>query len=155
MSSILIVSIIHLVAIALWAADSRVLEYVVKKFKFRRSMPKPAAVYDNQFIVDKTKEKDNLDSTFRELIESAYGSGPGKPNAGRWDIYGKKKIYWNTSWAEDEKKSKNAKFYKREGTLEPLLDSILDELEKTEPEIYKIILRKHFLKNKRRQKPEE
>jgi len=138
MTSQALILIIHLVAVVLWMADSRALEYIIKRFKFRRSMPQPAAgKEENPFIIDNTKEA--VDTKFREMITTAYRSTPD-----RWDAWGPEKNYKKTSY-----------FYKTERTLEPLLELLLEELEKTEPEIYKIVLKKHFLRAKRRKEKDE
>jgi len=138
MSKTIIISVVHLVAMLLWAADSRVVDYFISKIKYRRGMPQPAAeTEENPFIKDRTKEA--VDNKFHEMIEMAYKNTPG-----RWDVWGPEKNYEKTSY-----------LYKTEHTLEPLLDSLLEELEKTEPEIYKIVLRKHFFRAKRRREKEE
>ena len=134
-----ILFIVYGVALVLWAFDSRFILRIINRFKFSRSMPQPAVKEEeNPFITDRTKEA--IDTKFREMITTAYRNTPG-----RWDVWGpEKKSYEKTSH-----------FYKTEHTLEPLLDSLLEELEKTEPEIYKIVLRKHFFRAKRRREKEE
>jgi len=135
--------IIHLIVLILWAADSRALEYIIRKFNFRRSMPQPAEPEKNPFIVDNTNE--GINTRFREMITMAYRNTPG-----RWDV-------WNdhpSTTGHDVPKVKKINFYDSERTLEPLFDSLLEELQKTEPEIYKIILKKHFFKSKRRPQKE-
>jgi len=144
MTSAAIISIIHIFALLLWAADSRALEYIIQKFKFRRSMPQPVDVdEESPFIIDRTKEKEKVDIKFEEMIKTAYGNFPNK-----WEA-------WGTHQSTGYRGEKKTNFYKTDRPLEPLLDSILEELEKTEPEIYKIILRKHFFRNKRRKEKDE
>lgn len=139
MSKTIVISVVHLVAMLLWAADSRVVDYFISKIKYRRSMPQPAVKEEeNPFITDRTKEA--FDTKFHEMITTAYRDTPD-----RWDVWG----------PEKKNREKISYFYKTEHTLEPLLDSLLEELEKTEPEIYKIVLRKHFFRAKRRREKEE
>jgi len=142
--NVLGIFIIHLIVLILWAADSRALEYIIQKFNFRRSMPQPAEpeIEKNPFIVDNTKE--GINAKFREMITAAYRNTPG-----RWDVWND-----NPSTTGYVQKAKKINFYDSERTLEPLFDSLLEELQKTEPEIYKIILKKHFFKNKRRPQKE-
>jgi len=134
--------VIHLVVLILWVADSRALEYIIRKFNFRRSMPQPAEPEKNPFIIDNTNE--GIDARFREMITATYRNTPG-----RWDV-------WNDhpSTTGYVPKAKKINFYDSERTLEPLFDSLLEELQKTEPEIYKIILKKHFFKSRRRPQKE-
>lgn len=83
MEALIIVSI-HLLVLVLWAADSRALEYIIQKFKFRRSMPQPVdADEENPFIIDRTKEKEKVDIKFEEMIKTAYGNSPN-----RWEAWG-------------------------------------------------------------------
>ena len=143
MEALIIVSI-HLLVLVLWAADSRALEYIIQKFKFRRSMPQPVdADEENPFIIDRTKEKEKVDIKFEEMIKTAYGNSPD-----RWEA-------WGTHPSTGYRGEKKTNFYKNDRPLEPLLDSLLEELEKTEPEIYKIVLRKHFFRTRRRKEKDE
>lgn len=142
MTSQALILIIHLIAVVLWMADSRALEYVIQRFRFRRSMPQPATEEEeNPFIIDNTKEA--VDTKFREMIMTAYKNTP-YGGASRWDVWGPEKDYQKTSY-----------FYKTDRSLEPLIDMLMEELEKTEPEIYKIVLRKHLLRKKQRRKEED
>lgn len=144
-SQALIILIIHVFVLVLWMADSRAMDYVIQKFRYRRSMPQPVEENEeNPFIIDRTKEaeeKEAVDAKFREMITTAYKNVPG-----RWDV-----------WGPEESSKKTENFYKTDRPLEPLFDSLMEELEKTEPEIYKFILKKHFFRQQRRrhQKDEE
>lgn len=139
-SESLIILVIHIFVLVLWMADSRAMDYVIQKLRYRRSMPQPAEIdEENPFIIDRTKEKENVDIKFEEMIKTAYGNSPN-----RWDAWGRADGY-----------EKTGNFYKTDRSLEPLLDSLLEELEKTEPEIYKIVLKKHFFRSKRKKPNEE
>lgn len=139
-SESLIILVIHIFVLVLWMADSRAMDYVIQKLRYRRSMPQPAEIdEENPFIIDRTKEKENVDIKFEEMIKTAYGNSPN-----RWDAWGRADGY-----------EKTTNFYKTDRSLEPLLDSLLEELEKTEPEIYKIVLKKHFFRSKRKKPNEE
>lgn len=136
-SESLIILVIHIFVLVLWMADSRAMDYVIQKFRFRRSMPQPAEIDENNpFIVDKTKEAEDVNAKFHEMITTAYKNAPG-----RWDVWG----------PPEESYKKAGNFYKTDRSLEPLIDMLMEELEKTEPEIYKIVLRKHFFRHKKRQ----
>lgn len=139
MTSNIVILLIHVFVLVLWMADSRAMDYIIQRFRYRRSMPQPAAAKEeeNPFIVDNTKEA--VDSKFRDMITTAYKSTPD-----RWDV-----------WGPDTKYEKVSNFYKTDRSLEPLLDSLMEELEKTEPEIYKIILRKHIFRSKRRKQKDD
>lgn len=139
-SESLIILVIHIFVLVLWMADSRAMDYVIQKLRYRRSMPQPAEIdEENPFIIDRTKEKENVDIKFEEMIKTAYGNSPN-----RWD-----------AWGRVDRYEKTGNFYKTDRSLEPLLDSLLEELEKTEPEIYKIVLKKHFFRSKRKKPNEE
>ena len=143
MTSAVFILIIHILALALWAADSRALEYIIKRFNFRRSMPKPKELDDdNPFVVDSPTKV--IDDKFKELIQSAYKGVPA-----RWDAWGPDVRQYGS------KEQKGNNFYKTDRPLESLFDSLMEELEKTEPEIYKVVLRRHFLRTRRRKEKEE
>jgi len=139
-SESLIILAIHIFVLVLWMADSRAMDYVIQKFRYRRSMPQPAEIdEENPFIIDQTKEKEKVDTKFEEMIKTAYGNSPS-----RWD-----------AWGGYDKNEKPTNLYRTNRSLEPLLDSLLEELEKAEPEIYKSVLMKHFFRNKRKRPNEE
>ena len=145
MTSVLIISIIHILALALWAADSRALEYIIKRFNYRRSMPQPQPD-GGQPEKNEKSEAEDIDDKFKELIMSAY-----KNQAGRWDVWGPDVKQSGARTASEKMNN----FYKTDRPLESLFDGLMEELEKTEPEIYKLVMRKHFFRHRRRREKDE
>lgn len=147
MTSAVIISIIHILALALWAADSRALEYIIKRFNYRRSMPQPQPQPDgSQPEKKENNSKASIDDKFKELIMATYKNQPG-----RWDAWGPDV----KASGSKEAREKMNNFYKIDRPLESLFDSLMEELEKTEPEIYKLVMKKHLFRNRRRREKDE
>lgn len=140
MSNAIIISIIHIMALALWAADSRVVDYFISKIQYRRSMPKVREIGDdNPFVKDSeavVREK------FAELISKNYKHG-----------FSEMEHEYTHLNKRHKRKTKYSEMFSPEHMeLKDLMHALLDGLRETKPEVYKIVMRRAFIEDSKKRR---
>jgi hypothetical protein len=152
MTKTIIISIIHLVALALWAADSRVVDYFVSKINYRRSMPKIKEKEigdDNPFVKDADKF---INEKFSELIRENYQNSFGDFGRQGSSDYFKANRYLTLNRKRERKTKNSEMFYQEAFELEDLMKLLLDDLREKQPKLYKTIMHRALIIDSKRKR---